>query len=178
MKQKGFTLLEIITSLAVVSILFTSGSSGYNFLITQNRVQGDIGNLLTMLRSTRLQAISNTTISVLCPSLDEINCTRDWKLPLIQFNDTNKNKKRDSSEVIQKRFGAFIGEDLLINYPKTQVRFDENGMANFYNGTFSYCLPGIIKGIVISRIGRIRFAQDLNGDHIPDIDSNTPVSCS
>jgi hypothetical protein len=30
---------------------------------------------------------------------------------------------------------------------------------------------------VISRIGRIRFAQDLDGDHIPDINSTTPVSC-
>jgi len=176
MKQQGFTLIEIIIVLAIVTILFSVGSSSYRFLINQSRVQSDVGNLLMMLRMTRQQAILQATTSVLCPSSDDKTCVRDWKLPLLQFNDTNKNKKRDNDEVILNRFEAFSG-DALINYPKTQVRFNEHGMANFYNGTFGYCLGDTVQGIVVSRIGRIRFAQDLDGDHIPDVNPNTPVSC-
>jgi type IV fimbrial biogenesis protein FimT len=176
MKQQGFTLIELTVVLAIVTILFSLGSSSYRFLIIQSRIQSDVGNLLMMLRMTRQKAIINTTTSVLCPSSDDKTCVRNWKLPLIQFNDTNKNKKRDNGEVIQHRLEA-LSEDSFINYPKTQVRFDERGMANFYNGTFGYCLGDTVQGIVISRIGRIRFAQDLDGDHIPDVNPNTPVSC-
>lgn len=176
MKQQGFTLIELTIILAIATILFSLGSSSYRFLINQSRIQADVGNLLMMLRMTRQQAILQTTTSVLCPSSDDETCERDWKLPLIQFHDTNKNKKRDNDEVILNRLGA-LSEDALINYPKTQVRFNEHGMANFYNGTFGYCLGDTVQGIVISRIGRIRFAQDLDGDHIPDVNPNTPVSC-
>jgi type IV fimbrial biogenesis protein FimT len=177
MKQSGFTLIELTLILAIIALLSATGSSGYRFMITQFRIQKDVGNLLMMLRMTREQAITHTTTSVLCPSEDGKTCIRNWKLPLIQFHDTNNNKKRDDDEVLQNRFEAFTGEDLLISYPRTQVRFNKHGMANHYNGTFSYCLDEKIKGIVISRPGRIRFAQDVNGDLLPDVNSSTPVSC-
>jgi type IV fimbrial biogenesis protein FimT len=177
MKQYGFTLIELSIVLAIVAILFSMGNSSYRFLITQSRIQADVGNLLMMLRMTRQQAITNTTTSVLCPSSDDKTCIRNWKLPLIQFHDTNKNKKRDNGEKIQNRFEAFSGDDVFIKYPKTQVRFNERGLAGFYNGTFGYCLGDSIQGIIISRIGRIRFALDLDGDHIPDVNPSTRVSC-
>lgn len=177
MQQQGFTLIELIIVLAITAILFTAGNSSYRFLIHQSRIQTDVGNLLMMLRMTRQDAIVHTTTSVLCPTLDKKKCIRNWKLPLMQFQDINRNKKRDDNEVINNQFPALAGDDLSVSYPKTQVRFNEQGMANFYNGTFSYCLDQSIQGIVISRIGRIRFAQDLDGDHIPDVNPGTPVSC-
>jgi type IV fimbrial biogenesis protein FimT len=177
MKQQGFTLIELSVVLAITALLFSLGSQSYRSLINQSRIQSDVSNLLMMLRMTRQQAVIHAKTSVLCPSINDKTCVRNWKLPLIQFLDTNENKKRDPDEAIQQRFTALGTSDVVIRYPKTQVRFDEQGMANFYNGTFGYCLDSTIKGIVISRIGRIRFAQDLNGDHIPDVNSTTPVSC-
>jgi type IV fimbrial biogenesis protein FimT len=177
MKRQGFTLIELSIVLAITALLFSLGSQSYRAFINQSRIQSDVGNLLMRLRMTRQQAVVNGTTSVLCPSINDKTCIRNWKLPLIQFSDTNKNKKRDPDEAIQQRFTALGTSDVIISYPKTQVRFDEQGMANFYNGTFAYCLDETIKGIIISRIGRIRFAQDLNGDHIPDVNSTTPVSC-
>ena len=177
MKQQGFTLIELTVALAIITLLFSIGSPSYRFLINQSRIQSDVGNLLMMLRMTRQQAILSTSTAVLCPSNDDKTCVRDWKLPLMQFIDSNNNKKRDPDEAIKKRFPAFNGDDVFIKYPKTQVRFNEQGMANFYNGTFGYCLDKTVKGIIISRIGRIRFAQDLDGDHIPDVNPDTPVTC-
>ncbi|CCK74770.1 MAG: GspH/FimT family pseudopilin [Oleispira antarctica] len=177
MKQHGFTLIELAIVLTIIALFINIGSHSYSFLINKIRVQSDTRNLLMMLRMTRLYAITHKTTSVLCPSNDNKICIKDWKQPLIQFNDVNKNNKRDDDEIIQNRFEAFKGNDLIIDYPRTQVRFNEQGIANFYNGTFSYCLDEVVKGIVISRIGRIRFAQDLDGDNIPDVNSSTPVFC-
>lgn len=177
MKQQGFTLIELTIVLAIITLLLSAGGPSYRFFINQSRIQSDIGNLLMMLRMTRQQAILSTSTAVLCPSNDDTTCVRNWKLPLIQFIDRNKNKKRDPEEAIEKRYQVFNGDDVFIKYPKTQVRFDAHGMANFYNGTFEYCLDEAVKGIIISRIGRIRFAQDLDGDHIPDVKAGTPVTC-
>lgn len=177
MRQQGFTLIELTTTLLVIATLFSVGNSGYSAFVTQSRASKDISNLLLMLRSTRQQAISSSTTAVLCPSINSITCVRNWKLPVMQFEDTNKNKRRDQDEKILNILSPLSNDDVIIKYPKSQVRFNARGMAGYYNGTFSYCLEGFIHGIVISRIGRIRFAQDLDGDHIPDVNSNTPISC-
>lgn len=177
MKQQGFTLVELIVACAIIAILASSMSSSFAFLIEQARVQKDVSRLLLMIQTTRQYSINHASTTVLCPSADKINCVRNWKLPLMLFVDSNLNKKRDSAESIIMSFDPFVEVDTLIDYPKTQIRFNDSGMANFYNGTLSYCLNQNIEGIVISRIGRIRFAQDLDGDHIPDVNRNTPVSC-
>lgn len=177
MKQKGFTLIELMTALIIISILTFSGYSSYRFLITQAKASRDKARLLTMIQMTRQHSITFSSTTVLCPSDNKEDCTRDWSLPIMQFLDSNKNKKRDPNEIIVGQFQPFNKESVTIKYPKTQIRFDAQGKANFFNGTLSYCSGESIEGIVISRIGRIRFAQDLDGDNIPDVNSNTPVSC-
>lgn len=177
MKQQGFTLIELSIVLAITALIVSFASPSYQFVMSQLQIQSDVGRLLMMLRTTREHAIISSATTVLCPSSDDKTCTQNWKLPLIQFTDSNLNKVRDTNEVIQKRFKAFKGDNIFIKYPKTQVRFNEYGMANFYNGTFGYCFKQTVKGVIISRMGRIRFAQDLNNDQVPDIDLKTPVSC-
>ncbi len=178
MKQQGFTLIECLTICVIIGILSIPLSNSVASIIEQSRVHKDISRLLLMIQTTRQYSINHSTTAILCPSKNQINCIRNWKLPLILFNDINKNNKRDHDEIILHSFSPFHEDDIFINYPKAQIRFNENGMANFYNGTMRYCLNQYIKGIIISRVGRIRFAQDLDGDHIPDVNRNTPVTCS
>jgi len=177
MKQQGFTLIELLIVCAIVAIISYTASPSFAFIIEQNRINSDISRLLLMIQSARQNSITSSTTTVLCPSENNSHCIRNWKLPLMLFNDSNKNKKRDENEEIINQFEAFSATDIKIKYPKTQIRFNEHGMANYYNGTLSYCLNQSVKGIIISRIGRIRFALDLDGDHIPDVNSNKSVSC-
>jgi len=177
MKQQGYTLIELLIVCAIVAFISYAIKPSFAFMIEQNRVNTDISRLLLMIQATRQNSINHSTTSVLCPSENGSRCIRNWKLPLMLFNDSNKNKKRDANEAIISQFEAFSDPNILLRYPKTQIRFNEHGMANYYNGTLSYCLNQTVKGIIISRIGRIRFAQDIDGDHIPDVNPNTPVSC-
>ena len=177
MKQQGFTLLELMAVCLIMSLMAFIGSSGYGFMITQSNINNDKMRLLSMVQMTRQLSITNSAVTVLCPTEDNTNCVRDWNLPFIQFHDLNKNNKRDPDEAITQRFEPFDREDTVLNFPKTQIRFNEEGFANYYNGTLSYCSGDVIAGLIISRIGRIRYAQDINGDHIPDVNSSTPVTC-
>lgn len=176
-KQIGFTLIELLCVTSIIIIISLTAHPSLIGIIEQSKANTDISRLLLLIQTTRLNSINHSVTTVLCPNEDQINCIRNWKLPLMIFNDENKNKKRDASEQILHQFKGFTEEGVHINYPKSQIRFNEAGMANFYNGTMSYCLNQYIEGIVISRVGRIRFAQDLDGDHIPDVNLNNPVTC-
>jgi prepilin-type N-terminal cleavage/methylation domain-containing protein len=177
MKQQGFTLTELITTTVIILLTSIIGVGEFNSLLQETKAKSGFLSLLQQANSTRQLAINNSQPAVLCPSNNQKDCVNDWKAPKMIFLDSNNNRKRDNNENIKNLFSAVLDQDIQIKYPKTQIRFDEQGIANFYNGTLAYCMNNIIKGLVISRPGRIRIAQDLNGDGTPDISPSKPVSC-
>tara|TARA_B100001059_G_C17602776_1_gene460430 strand:- start:36 stop:572 length:537 start_codon:yes stop_codon:yes gene_type:complete len=177
MKQQGFTLIELIIVTAIILLTSIIGAGEFNSLLQETKAKSGFLSLLQQANNTRQLAINNSQPAVLCPSHNQKDCVNDWKAPKMIFLDSNNNRKRDNDENIKSLFSAVIDQEIQIKYPKTQIRFDEQGIANFYNGTLAYCMNNITKGLVISRPGRIRIAQDLNGDGTPDINPSKPVSC-
>ena len=177
MKQQGFTLTETLTTAAIILIAVTSGTRTLQGVIQQSRANSEFSELILQVRTARQYAITHSQTVVLCPSFDSINCINDWKAPKQIFFDRNTNKKRDSNEPIERQFNAILSSDTLIKYPKTQIRFNAQGVTHFYNGTLAYCTNDIVRGLIISRLGRIRIARDVNGDTIPDIHKDKAVSC-
>lgn len=177
MKQQGFTLTETLVTTAIILIISNSGISTFQGLIQQSKAHSDFSELLLQIRTTRQFAITHAQNAVLCPTQDSTNCINDWKAAKLIFFDTNSNNKRDANEPIEQRFNAIGSSHAIIQYPKTQIRFNEQGVTHFYNGTLAYCLEDIVQGLVISRLGRIRIAHDINGDNIPDVNQDKTVSC-
>lgn len=178
MKQQGLTLIELTTAIAIITLTSTIGVGQFNSLLKNSQARNGFLALLQQTNATRQYAISNLQPAIFCPSYNKKDCVNDWKAQKMIFLDSNDNQKRDSNESIKGLFSAVLDKNIRIKYPKTQIRFDERGITNFYNGTLAYCMKDIIKGLVISKLGRIRIAQDLNGDKIPDINANKPVSCN
>ena len=178
MKQQGITLVELITTTAIILLTSIIGVGDFSSLLQKSQAKSDFLALLQQANATRQYAISNLQPAIFCPSYNKKDCVNDWNAQKMIFLDTNNNQKRESNESIKGVFSAVLDKDIRIKYPKTQIRFDERGITNFYNGTLAYCMKDIIKGLVISKLGRIRIAQDLNGDNIPDISANKPVSCN
>lgn len=177
MKQQGFTLIELSIVLAITALLFILGSSSYSHIVDKFNYQRDRAAIYMLLQSTRQAAIDNLTAAILCPSIDQILCINDWTNPLMIFIDTNNNRKHEPEEQLIYQYNEFMSTEVSITYPNKQIRFNSQGMVGNYNGTLSYCFKDYILGIIISRPGRIRFARDLDGDHIPDVNYNTPITC-
>lgn len=96
----------------------------------------------------------------MCPSENELVCQSDWELPLILFIDSNNNKQRDIEEEIINRFTPYPQLSRSITYPRKQIRFNGLGQINGYTGTLIYCSELNSKGIVLSRVGRIRYSEE------------------
>lgn len=178
MKQQGFTLIELLISMVIVLILANYSISATRDLLLHTQAKSDISELLLQVRTARHYAIINSQHTVLCPSYNTLTCVNDWKAAKVLFLDINNNKKRDMNEPIERQFNSLLNPSIKIRYPKSQIRFNEQGITHFFNGTLSYCLDNIIYGLVISRLGRIRIAYDLDGDNIPDVNRNKTVSCN
>ncbi|OUS38228.1 hypothetical protein A9R00_10695 [Oleispira antarctica] len=134
--------------------------------------------IFSAIQEARTIAVTNNQHAVLCPSSDGHKCIKDWQLPLIMFIDANNNKQRDINENIIQTITPYPGIERSIEYPRSQINFNGQGQINGYTGTLKYCSKYNTKGIVLSRIGRIRYALILGDDDLPSTSPNNPIICS
>jgi type IV fimbrial biogenesis protein FimT len=158
MPINGFTLIELMvtTTIAVMIGGITSSS------IESTKYWLEPKRLFSAIQSTRSLSITHNQYAVLCPTEDDIACKKDWQLPLMIFIDTNNNKQRDINESIIQTITPYTNLERTIEYPRTQIRFNGLGQINGYTGTLKYCSEYTSKGIVLSRVGRIRYIQHLD----------------
>jgi type IV fimbrial biogenesis protein FimT len=175
MKQQGFTLIEI---LVVSAIIMAIGQVSIN-RISNAKYWIEPKKLFSVIQEIRTIAIINNQHTVLCPSHDSFQCIKNWQLPLIVFIDVNNNKKRDVNENIIQTITPSTGIERTIEYPRSQIRFNGQGQINGYTGTLKYCSKYNTKGIVLSRVGRIRYILSLDTDKLDSKSAkNNAIICS
>ena len=175
--SKAFTLIELLIVLVIVGIISFLTAGALDSISHSTKLWIEPKRIFTLIQQTRNIAISQRQSAVLCPSGNSIDCTTNWELPIMQFVDSNNNKKRDPTEPLLNHVSPYLNIDRKIQYPRSQIRFDSDGRIIGYTGTLAYCSIGKTTGIVLSRVGRVRYAQDLDNDGIPDIEPNKPVIC-
>ncbi|MEW9573047.1 GspH/FimT family pseudopilin [Rhodanobacter sp. Si-c] len=74
---RGFTLVELVVTLAVLAILIMVAVPGFRDTIRRSRVSSASNALLADLRYARAEAINRGQLVSLCPSSDGGNCTAD-----------------------------------------------------------------------------------------------------
>ncbi|WP_019604853.1 GspH/FimT family pseudopilin [Teredinibacter turnerae] len=165
--QNGFTLANLLTSLAIIAIVFTFAIPGFDSLWKKNRLRLQQSELQRVLNYTRLQAINTGSTAIICPSNDDINCSGNWQQPLIIFNDINNNRSRDANEPLLRK-AILIQPDretLAIHTSGSSnlLRYKATGETSGQNGRFFYCLGDTeeYRGqIIFFRTGRSRFAHE------------------
>jgi type IV fimbrial biogenesis protein FimT len=94
MKQdSGFTLIELMVTLAVAAILATVAIPSFWNIIQSNRATTEANELVTALHFARSEAIKRGARISLCPSTNQTGCTggADWSNGWIIFLDTAAN---------------------------------------------------------------------------------------
>ena len=163
----GLTLVELIITLAVVSILIVSTIPGFQSFIESNRIRASVNVFVTHLQLARSEAVKRNRFVVLCPSSDGVSCISDytqWAKGYIVFVDDDRNKRRESSE---KLINYYQGEANRVeiysssNYRRI-VAYYPSGMAWGLNTTIRFCARFADtnnRAVIISNTGRPRLSK-------------------
>jgi type IV fimbrial biogenesis protein FimT len=152
----GFSLLELITVFCLIAIVTAMSLSGFKFFWQKTTTDVAASQLQRAIQLTRSEAIRSQKKAVLCGSVDQMNCSTDWKKGYLIKID----------EHIVYYFAGYYSGDSQNNlywrsFPvnKKQLEFLSTGLPNSQNGTFWFCAENRLKpgwAIVMNQTGRMR----------------------
>lgn len=76
-RSRGFTLLELMVTMAIVAVLLTIAAPSFRNTIARNRVSSASNDLLASVAYARNTAVDRGQLVSMCPSADGANCTTD-----------------------------------------------------------------------------------------------------
>ncbi len=162
-RQRGFTLVEQIITLAVAAILVSIAIPSMAHLMTRSATRTTEDALFAAAHLARTQAIMHNTHALLCPSVDGRHCSHDtdWEQGWIVALDKNRDNRVDTA-ILSHDMPDTHHVDLIGSRGRTHVRFRADGSAAGTNLTLLICPHGTDDGeartVVISNVGRIREA--------------------
>jgi type IV fimbrial biogenesis protein FimT len=169
-KQRGFTLLELMTTISVVALLVSIGLPSMTSVVRSNRIVADTNELVATIYMARSEAMNDVVQVTICKSSDQVNCDNgaSWQDGWIVFADTDEDEVRDllgTPETLIYAHEKLSGSNTLQSASfGNWIAFRPNGMAigsTANAGVFSLCHSGSSYGrdISVNRTGSPSVAQ-------------------
>jgi type IV fimbrial biogenesis protein FimT len=184
-KSFGYTLIELMTAMAVIAVLVTVGLPLMNVFFESNRMISNTNDLVAGLNIARSEAIKQQIRVTLCQSADTASCTGtgQWENGWIVFQDPNGNATVDGGERILRLSEGAAGNQVTIrsndvtSLINTSVTFTSRGLPKALNGasqsgTFRICdkrglktnadgTSTVARGVNLSPSGKVRSTNQL-----------------
>lgn len=162
----GFTLVELLITLAVGIIVIGIGVPSFLSLAASNHQSSEINTFVRHLALARSYAVKTGRDHVLCPSSDLLSCldaTR-WDEGFILFEDTNENgiKESDEALVYTSQPSGKFGIDMQSTKGRKKIIYRADGRSAGSNLTLTFCDPeGDVtpKAVILSNTGRARISK-------------------
>jgi type IV fimbrial biogenesis protein FimT len=186
--NNGFTLIELMVTMAVVAVLLSAGVPTFSAMVKNNRLMTENYALRTVLNAARSEAQMQRTAVTVCRSANGINCsTGDWGAGYIAFIDLDGDLQVDDADGEQLLQGRVQdNQSVVLTYSESSdiLRFDSNGNAVGSSGTFTFCDDrgaGEARGLIISAVGAVRAAvasEEDDSSRIVQDHTGIDLSCS
>jgi type IV fimbrial biogenesis protein FimT len=107
--QVGFTLVELMITLAVVAVLVGIGFPSFNASMRSSRVTTQANAMLSAVNLARSEAIKTNQSAAICPTPDptlgaHAVCGGTFATGWLVFDDTNGNGALDAGETVVRVF--------------------------------------------------------------------------
>ncbi len=161
-RNQGFTLIELIILLAIVSILFRFGMPAFQDMIANNRMTTQINAMVSSFNLARSEAVKRNRNIVLCPNNEGI-CAKQphWHNGWLMFVDNNFDREFDDDEEIIYIEAAKENIEITSSRYRRRVVFHALGSAAGSNASYVFCDqrgPSKARAVILSNGGRARIA--------------------
>ncbi|MGI8739797.1 MAG: GspH/FimT family pseudopilin [Gammaproteobacteria bacterium] len=154
----GFTLVELVVTIAISAILLTTAIPSFQALIQTNRMAANVNEFIGALNLARSEAIKRGVDVTVCKgTAASCNPDADWENGWIVFSDLNGNITINAGDEVLRVYPAldagytFYGNNNVTN----RVTYNPKGMCAM--GTLVMCdARGFdeARAVVIARTGR------------------------
>ena len=93
-KQPGYSLYELLMTLALVAIILALGIPSFSGTVARNRISAEINALFHAMHVARKESIMRRQVVSLCPSNDSLSCKpgRDWSNGWLMFENHDRDE--------------------------------------------------------------------------------------
>ncbi|WP_170005832.1 GspH/FimT family protein [Marinobacter guineae] len=183
MKARGFTLVELVLTLALLAFLAGIASTSWTRLISETRHTDIVNGTYRMFALARSYAVHQKTLTTICPLSAALRCIDDWNRPVSVFPDRNNDKRPDNGR-IHRVFNLTKSNSRL--YSRTAGRgyfqLAPNGMSHGTMGSLVACSQSGDQSAAMSYLalnigGRLRTLRDKDGDGAIRLPWGTTITC-
>ncbi len=172
--NRGFTLYELLTTLALAALLLGLGIPSFSGLVARNRQHVEVNALFHAMHLARKESIMRRQVVSICPSLDGLSCepSHDWSTGWLMFENDDRDEppRRDLGEALLQAHQVAANVRITANRRGFTLRATQKRATN---GTFVICDRSdrvTPKALVVSYTGRPRVALETT--------AGEPYSCA
>jgi type IV fimbrial biogenesis protein FimT len=167
---RGFTLTELLITLAIAGILAMIGAPTMSQLLARTQSANAEALIANNLRHARTAAVMSNTRVLVCPSTDGHHCRPDddWQRGWIVARDADHDGQPDAAvPIIAAQAAMHAGTRVITSVGREKVVFHPNGSAAGSNARFTICHAREREGksVVVSNSGRVRL-EDADAAHL------------
>ncbi|MCP4392549.1 MAG: prepilin-type N-terminal cleavage/methylation domain-containing protein [Gammaproteobacteria bacterium] len=166
-KNSGFTLLELMIILGVVSILMMIAIPSMTTFSQNDRLTTNINSMVGHLAYARSEALKLSQQVVICSSNDAATCSGGWADGWIVYIDADADNSFTAGEVVIRAQQALGGSNTLTATGiGSQITYDNRGFVNAASiGSLLLCDDRTGphgKRLRITATGRVRLETDIS----------------
>lgn len=178
--QTGYTLIELMVTIAILSIIIGVVMPGARGFINHSMLSKEVNELSALARLARFKAMEEQIEVVLCPTQDYSDCISNWTYAKMAFIDLNGDGDRDSDENLLGSTEK-LRSSISVTAPNQSIIFDNRGGANI-TSTLIFCdetaKANKAVGLIINGYGKIAVAYDSDDNDIKEDHAGNDLSCS
>lgn len=147
-QDQGFTLVELLITVALLAILANIAIPAFEGLVNRNRQQALLEQAESILNNARADAVLKRRTVEICGSSDGQTCSANWASGwLVQTLDDQVLQITQLTDQNDLRWEGF----------KRSIRFRDNGSSPTGNGRFYQCDDEKVAWqLILNRQGRLR----------------------
>ncbi len=164
--QRGLTLIELLASVAVLTILTGVGVPSFQSVMANQKQTAAVNSYIASFQQARIRAVAQASQVVLCPSASGITCTGglSWEHGWLIYDDDNRNRRHDPGETVVAVFTALpSGLSATSSVGRPQLVYRADGSVTGSNLRLTLCDrrgTAHARSVVINNHGRPRSGPD------------------